>query len=111
MHSTTLHTARLRLDNPIEIGWRLHPDFWRQGLATEAAHRMAGFAFDRFPIEELLAVRRPDNLASGRVTERLGMRQRGLEPWYGTTVATHVIARGEWQKRQALPADAAPGLP
>ena len=30
--------AQLRA-NPLEIGWRLHPDFWRQGLASEAALR------------------------------------------------------------------------
>jgi RimJ/RimL family protein N-acetyltransferase len=32
--------------NPLEIGWRLHPDFWQQGLAGEAAARMAAFAFE-----------------------------------------------------------------
>lgn len=87
--------------NPLEIGWRLHPDFWRQGLASEAARCMAAFAFHRFPIQELLAVRHPDNLPSGRVMDRLGMRQRGLEPWYGTMVAVHVISRAEWQRRAA----------
>jgi len=86
------------MGNPIEIGWRLHPDFWRQGLASEAARRMAAFAFDTFPIEQLVAVRHPENEDSGRVMDRLGMRQRGLEPWYGTTVATHVISRAEWQR-------------
>ena len=85
-------------NNPIEIGWRLHPDFWRQGLASEAARRMAAFAFERFPIQELVAVRHPDNTASGRVMDRLGMQVRGLEPWYGTTVTTHVISRAEWQR-------------
>lgn len=84
--------------NPIEIGWRLHPDFWHQGLASEAARCMAAFAFDTFPIQELLAVRHPENADSGRVMDRLGMRQRGIEPWYGTTVVTHVITRGEWQR-------------
>jgi RimJ/RimL family protein N-acetyltransferase len=24
------------LTNPLEIGWRLHPAYWRQGLASEA---------------------------------------------------------------------------
>lgn len=85
--------------NPLEIGWRLHPDFWRQGLASEAARCMTAFAFDRFPIQELLAVRHPENLDSGRVMDRLGMHPRGLEPWYGTTVATHVITRAEWRHR------------
>lgn len=95
--------------NPLEIGWRLHPDYWGQGLATEAARSMMAFAFDRFPIHELLAVRHPDNHSSGRVMDRLGMRQRGMEPWYGTTVATHVISRAEWQRGvQAQPRRSAP---
>lgn len=79
--------------NPLEIGWRLHPDFWRQGLATEAAIRMRDFAFDTFPVDELLAVRHPDNAASAQVMQRLGMHYRGLETWYGTTVATHALRR------------------
>jgi RimJ/RimL family protein N-acetyltransferase len=83
--------------NPLEIGWRLHPDFWHQGYATEAAHAMGGFAFREFQISELVAVRHPDNKDSGRVMDRLGMKFRGLESWYGTSVATHFITRGEWQ--------------
>jgi RimJ/RimL family protein N-acetyltransferase len=89
--------------SPLEIGWRLHPDYWHQGFATEAAHAMAAFAFDKFHISELLAVRHPENVDSGRVMERLGMRFRALEPWYGTSVATHVITREEWLRAQASP--------
>lgn len=81
------------MGNPLEIGWRLHPDVWHRGLATEAARRMAAFAFERFAPQQLLAVRHPDNLNSGRVMDRLGMQFRGLETWYGTTLATHVLSR------------------
>ena len=84
--------------NPLEVGWRLHPDFWRQGLATEAAQRMTAFAFDSLQAPELIAVRDPDNAASSRVMARLGMRYRGLETWYGETLATHALRP---QNRQA----------
>jgi len=86
--------------NPLEIGWRLHPDFWHQGLATEAASRMAAFAFESLDAPELLAVRHPDNTDSERVMDRLGMRYRALEHWYGTTVATHVLGRATWLHAQ-----------
>ena len=86
---------RLRC-NPLEIGWRLHPDFWGLGLASEAAARMAAFAFEDLSAQELLAVRYPENVNSERVMDRLGMRYRGLEPWYGITVATHVLGRAQW---------------
>ncbi|MDZ7812235.1 MAG: GNAT family N-acetyltransferase [Ideonella sp.] len=84
----------LRSD-PLEIGWRLHPDFWRQGLASEAATRMTAFAFEDLAAAELLAVRHPDNLLSGAVMDKLGMRYRGLETWYGRSLATHVLGRAD----------------
>ena len=74
--------------NPLEIGWRLRPDYWHKGLASEAAARMAAFAFEDLAAAELVAVRHPDNIDSARVMDRLGMRFRGLEAWCGTTVAT-----------------------
>ncbi len=82
--------------NPLEIGWRLHPVFWRQGLGSEAAVRMAAFAFETLSARELLAVRHPDNAQSARVMDRLGMQYRGLEHWYGATLATHVLRREKW---------------
>ena len=82
--------------NPLEIGWRLHPDFWRKGLASEAAVRMAAFAFESLSAQELLAVRHLDNLDSARVMDRLGMRYRGVEPWYGTRLAIHALGRRDW---------------
>ncbi len=84
---------------PLEIGWRLHPDFWRKGLASEAAQAMAAFAFDTLGAKELLAVRHPDNLDSQRVMERLGMHYRGLERWYGESLATHAMSAQDWRKR------------
>ena len=82
--------------NPLEVGWRLHPDFWRQGLASEAALRMAAFAFENLAAPELIAVRHPDNAASGRVMDRLRMRYRGLEIWYGELAVTHSVSREDW---------------
>jgi RimJ/RimL family protein N-acetyltransferase len=84
--------------NPLEIGWRLHPDFWGQGLASEAAACMAAFAFDSLGASELIAVRHPDNVASARVMDRLGMQYRGLETWYGEIGPTYVLSREDWLK-------------
>jgi RimJ/RimL family protein N-acetyltransferase len=82
--------------NPLEIGWRLHPDFWHLGLASEAAACMTAFAFETLAAPEIIAVRHPENIASARVMDRLGMRHRGLETWYGESLATHTLSRKEW---------------
>ena len=92
---------RVLRSNPLELGWRLHPDFWRQGLASEAAQRMAEFAFNNLAALELLAVRHPENIASARVMDRLGMHFRALETWYGRSLATHSLTRTEWQSQQS----------
>lgn len=84
--------------NPLEIGRRLHPDFWRQGMASEAALHMAAHAFDNLVAQEPIAVRHPDNIASARVMERLQMRYRDLETLYGESGATHALIREEWLK-------------
>ena len=84
--------------NPLEIGWRLHPDFWRQGLASEAAERMAAFAFDSLAAPELIATCHPDNFASIRVMGRLGMQFRGIEIWYGDLSPTYLVSRENWLK-------------
>lgn len=81
---------------PLELGWRLHPDFWGQGLASEAAARMARFAFEELAAPQVLAVRDPANTASARVMDRLGMQALGLQHWYGAWLATHRLGAEDW---------------
>lgn len=82
--------------NPHELGWRLHPDYWGKGFASEAAARIARYAFDDLRAPLVTAVRHPDNLASARVMERLGMRYRGEEQWYERTLSVYEMTREEW---------------
>ena len=88
---------------PLELGWRLRRDCWHRGLASEAARAIAGFAFDTVRADALFAVCDPDNLASARVMQRLGMQDGGLQTWYGKQLATWSISAGQWQAASALP--------
>ncbi len=83
-------------ENPLEIGWRLRVDKWGQGFASEAARSMAGFAFDTLDADLLCAVCQPENRASSRVMERLGMRYKGEEVWYDMNTSVYEITRAEW---------------
>jgi RimJ/RimL family protein N-acetyltransferase len=58
----------------VEIGWRLAPEAWGRGYATEAAAAAAQFAFDVLEQDEIVAITVPGNTPSRRVMERLGMR-------------------------------------
>lgn len=83
-------------NQPHELGWRLHPDFWGQGLASEAGRCIAHFAFDTVGAPELVAIRHPNNQASERVMLRLGMRFRHMGRWFDEDLALHGITRDEW---------------
>ena len=57
----------------VEIGWRLDPAFWNRGLATEGARAVLRYAFDVLELKEVVSFTVPDNFASRRVMEKLGM--------------------------------------
>lgn len=87
--------------NPLEIGWRLRQDKWGQGFASEAAQRMAAFAFDQIGGDSLFAVCDQENIGSANVMKKLGMHYRGIERWNEIDVATYAISRADWNAREA----------
>jgi RimJ/RimL family protein N-acetyltransferase len=61
----------------VEIGWRLGPGHWNQGLATEGAEAVARFAFADLRLREIVSFTVPGNTRSRRVMEKLGMAYEG----------------------------------
>ena len=56
-----------------EIGWRLGPEFWGHGYATEGALTVLAFGFDRLGLDEIVSFTTERNRPSRRVMERIGM--------------------------------------
>ncbi|UCD17905.1 MAG: GNAT family N-acetyltransferase [Candidatus Zixiibacteriota bacterium] len=50
--------------------------FWGRGIATEAARAMLGYGFETVGLIEIAAVVHPDNVASKRVIEKMGLIYR-----------------------------------
>ena len=70
---------RLKDDGVFEMGYWLGRPFWGQGYASEAARRVAGFAFHNLDAPTLRASYFHDNPASGHVLEKLGCVPAGVE--------------------------------
>ncbi|MGD9878720.1 MAG: GNAT family N-acetyltransferase [Reyranella sp.] len=60
-----------------EIGWVFGTQHQRQGYATEAARSLLTYAFEILGCHRVIATCQPENVASWRVMEKLGMRREG----------------------------------
>jgi [ribosomal protein S5]-alanine N-acetyltransferase len=58
----------------VEIGWHVKPGRKGQGIAPEAAGAARDWAFANLDVDHLISLVRPENAASVRVAEKLGMR-------------------------------------
>lgn len=92
----------------IEVGWRLAPDFWGRGIATEAATAAISFGFDEIGLRSIVAFTAARNLPSRRVMARLGMLRDPAEDFRHPVLppnhqlAPHVLYRTDpalWDAR------------
>lgn len=59
-----------------DIGWRLKPEYWGKGLATEGAKRCLQYAFEDLKLDYVFACCPIENNASERVMQKIGMQKR-----------------------------------
>lgn len=57
----------------VEMAWRMIPQVWRQGLASEAASAALSWGLANLDVPEILAFTADTNLASQGVMRRIGM--------------------------------------
>lgn len=80
----------------VEIGYRLRRSAWGKGFATEAACAVRDFAFNSLGMQRLIALIDPDNIASIRVAEKLGMQYEKdiMLPGYTHPDRIYAVSRG-----------------
>jgi [ribosomal protein S5]-alanine N-acetyltransferase len=61
-----------------EIWYLVQPESWGRGIATEAARRLLDLGFGELGLHRLWATCLPENPASARVLEKIGMRKEGF---------------------------------
>lgn len=71
----------------------LHPDYWSDGVTTEAAQSVIDYAFDRVKVSKIVADVDEPNTASIRVLQKLGMRQVRREIVRGNPLLFFVLER------------------
>ncbi len=91
---------RLLETDEMEIGYAIEKVNWGKGFATEAAERFMQYAFEELKTEKLVAVSRPENTASRRVMEKLGMQFVKTGEFYGQSLVQYAISKNEFFRLQ-----------
>jgi [ribosomal protein S5]-alanine N-acetyltransferase len=85
----------------MEIGYRMHPDYWNQGLTTEAARAVRDHAFRDLKLPRVISLINPENIPSRRVAEKIGMRREKQTIYRGFVTDVFALSRDRWSKEHA----------
>ena len=80
----------------IEIGYRLHPDYWNRGLITEAARAVRDHAFRDWELSRVISLIHPENVPSRRVAEKNGMKVERKITFRGFPTLVFAATREQW---------------
>lgn len=58
----------------VDIGWRLSPEVWGQGLATEGARACLSYGHEKLGLDTIHAIATAHNIPSIKVMEKIGMQ-------------------------------------
>jgi len=64
-------------EHTYEIGWVFNPKYYNKGYASEAAHSILKYGFEKMKLHRIIATCQPENIPSYRVMEKIGMRREG----------------------------------
>ena len=56
-----------------DIGFRFLPQYWGMGLATEVSRAIINYGFEQLNLDRIIGIAMPENLASCKVLEKIGM--------------------------------------
>jgi RimJ/RimL family protein N-acetyltransferase len=86
------------LDNTpeVEVAYLLAKDAWGQGYATEAATASLRYGFETADLPRIVAVVRPQNIASQHVLEKIGLSYERDARYYDLDVRYYGLDRADW---------------
>jgi len=77
---------RIDKKEKVELTYRLTPEYWGNGLATEAVQAVCQYAFNELDIKELISIIDKKNSKSIAVSKRLGMHLWKNDIFHGIAV-------------------------
>jgi RimJ/RimL family protein N-acetyltransferase len=81
----------------VELLYGLGRRFWGRGVATEAGRASLGYGFEQAGLSRIVALAKPENAASRRVMEKLGMTFEGEAHHFGLVAVRYAISRDQFR--------------
>ncbi len=61
-----------------EIGYELSPEYWQQGIMSEAIQAIVAFGFSQWNLNRIEAFINPENEGSRKLLTKMGLREEGF---------------------------------
>lgn len=99
------------IDATAILGWQIDSLYWNQGIMTEAATAVLDYMFSQIGIEAAEACHMSQNIGSGRVMRKIGMKEIPLiESLHyrlkheteidGDPLVSYRVTREEWEEKK-----------
>ncbi|MET0126166.1 MAG: GNAT family N-acetyltransferase [Pseudomonas caspiana] len=85
----------------VEIGYRLAPQFWGRGYATEIVRATLAYGFEHLGLGSIIAIVQPANIASVRVIQKAGFNAFVYSQYHRLGVRIYRLNRDEWITEEA----------
>ena len=77
----------------VELGYRLDPEYWGKGFASEASLAISHYAFDHLHLDQIISIIDPENTRSVGVATRIGMCYWKDTLFHGAPVQIYVLKK------------------
>lgn len=81
-----------------DVGYRLIPDYWGKGYATESARAALEYGFTLFKPDEIIGTANEENKASRRALEKCGLQYVEKYTWQDIPCDWLSIKKQDWEK-------------
>jgi len=78
----------------VEVGYRLLPEAWGNGYATEGTIALVRYAFGDVGLNRIVGLTNPQNAASQHVLRKAGLSDAGYGHYYGRQLRYFVATAG-----------------
>lgn len=85
-----------QVEDKVDLGYRFFKKYWGQGFATESSMASLDYGFKTIGLDKIIAQAMPENVASYKVMEKLGMKFEKKTFYEDIELLQYTISKSDW---------------